>query len=82
MDAQEWLATMGYSATSIKELTPRKPHGEKADVEVLIKTREGEKTEGISIKLVSTSNGFNQIDKLAFSLRKNVEDARRCRERT
>jgi R.HinP1I restriction endonuclease len=40
-----------------------KPHGEKADVEVAVKLHDVEKVEGISIKLVSGPNGFNQIDK-------------------
>jgi hypothetical protein len=35
----------------------------KSDVEVRAKTKADEKTEGISIKLVSSPTGFNQIDK-------------------
>jgi hypothetical protein len=62
-DAQEWLRTMGYSAADVINVAAAKPHGEKADVELLIKTKRGEKTEGISIKLVSNPAGFNQIDK-------------------
>lgn len=62
-DARAWLATMGYRPESVESVTAVKPHGEKADVEVTIKTRSGEQTEGISIKLVSSPNGFNQIDK-------------------
>lgn len=54
---------MGYRPESVESVTAVKPHGEKADVEVTIKTRSGEQTEGISIKLVSSPNGFNQIDK-------------------
>ncbi|MBA3767675.1 MAG: hypothetical protein H0W99_11950, partial [Acidobacteria bacterium] len=36
---------------------------EKADVELRVKTSSGEKREGISVKLVSSPSGFNQIGK-------------------
>lgn len=62
-DARGWLTLMGHSIADVEAVTASKPHGEKADVEVRIKTRKGEKIEGISIKLVSSPNGFNQIDK-------------------
>jgi hypothetical protein len=62
-EAKTWLGFMGYKLAEVESVTATKPHGEKADVEVKVKTRTGEKTEGISIKLVSTSTGFNQIDK-------------------
>lgn len=62
-DARVWLAAMNYDVTEIESVTATKPHGEKADVEVIIRTKSGEKKEGISIKLVSNTNGFNQIDK-------------------
>ncbi len=62
-DAKAWLTTMGYKAVEIESVLAAKPHGFKADVEVRVKTRTGEKTEGISIKLVSSPTGFNQIDK-------------------
>ncbi len=62
-DAREWLSTMGYQSREIVTVIATKPHGEKADVEVLVKTAHSEKKEGISIKLVSSPNGFNQIDK-------------------
>lgn len=62
-EARLWLAAMGYKAAEILSVTAAKPHGEKADVEVVVKTAKGEKKEGISIKLVSNTNGFNQIDK-------------------
>ncbi len=54
---------MNYKIAEIENVTATKPHGEKADVEVRIRTKNGEKVEGISIKLVSSPNGFNQIDK-------------------
>jgi hypothetical protein len=62
-DAKRWLAAMNYDLSKIETVAAGKPHGEKADVEVRIRTRSGEKIEGISIKLVSSPNGFNQIDK-------------------
>src|SRR6185369_4133013 len=62
-DAQAWLATMGYSAADVESVAASKPHGEKADVEVVVKGKAGTRTEGVSIKLVSSPNGFNQIDK-------------------
>lgn len=62
-DARGWLGAMGYKIHEIESVVASKPHGEKADVEVRVKSRSGEKREGISIKLVSSPNGFNQIDK-------------------
>lgn len=63
-DAQAWLAAMDYKPSDILELSAAKPTGSvKADVEVTIKTASGVKVERISIKLVSSSAGFNQIDK-------------------
>ena len=62
-DARVWLTAMNYKLAEIESVAATKPHGEKADVEVVVKTKSGEKKEGISIKLVSSPNGFNQIDK-------------------
>lgn len=62
-DSRIWLGAMNYKLAEIESVTATKPHGEKADVEVAIKTKAGEKKEGISIKLVSSEQGFNQIDK-------------------
>lgn len=62
-DARVWLGFMGFKVPETESVTAAKPHGEKADVEVTVESRSGVKTEGISIKLVSTENGFNQIDK-------------------
>ena len=61
--AQRWLAAMGYSLSEIRSVHATKPHGHKADVEVIIDRSTERTVEGISIKLVSGSNGFNQIDK-------------------
>ncbi|HMU33097.1 MAG TPA: hypothetical protein PKC89_04480 [Pyrinomonadaceae bacterium] len=112
VDAQAWLREMGYDPAKIASLVARKPHGEKADVEVRITKLQSEPPalaggqpcntkelpqsrkdaeeearpqsrkseppvlaggqsgesevecrEGISIKLVSSNQGFNQIDK-------------------
>ena len=62
-DARTWLTTMSYNVAEIESVIATKPHGEKADVEVVVRTKAGSKKEGISIKLVSSPNGFNQIDK-------------------
>ena len=62
-DARAWLESMNHPITEINSVTASKPHGEKADVEVTVKTKSGERVERISIKLVSSQNGFNQIDK-------------------
>lgn len=62
-DARVWLAAMNYKLDEIESVAAAKPHGEKADVEVRVRTRRGETKEGISIKLVSSETCFNQIDK-------------------
>ncbi len=62
-DAREWLEAMNHQIAEINNVSALKPHGEKADVEVTVKTKSGERVERISIKLVSSPNGFNQIDK-------------------
>ncbi len=62
-DAKIWLGAMNYKLADIESIVAAKPHGEKSDVDVQIKTKTGEKREGISIKLVSSEQGFNQIDK-------------------
>lgn len=62
-DARAWLRSMKYNLADIQAVRAVRPSGEKADVEVFIKTKAGETKEGISIKLVSGPNGFNQIDK-------------------
>jgi len=74
---------MSFRIDQIATVTARKPHGEKADIEVLVKTKTGlEKKEGVSIKLVSSPNGFNQVDKRwlrqyvkLWSMPKDVETA-------
>ena len=67
-DARAWLEAMKHSVTDVTSVSATKPHGEKADVEVTVKSKAGEsktseRVERISIKLVSSPNGFNQIDK-------------------
>ncbi len=63
LDARKWLETMGFRLEDVIEVAARKPHGEKSDVDVVVRTKTGERKEGISIKLVSSPTGFNQIDK-------------------
>ena len=67
-DARAWLEAMKHSVAEVTSVSATKPHGEKADVEVTVKSKAGEsktseRVERISIKLVSSANGFNQIDK-------------------
>ena len=62
-DARACLEAMNYQIADIVSLAAAKPHGQKADVEVTVKTKTVERTEKLSIKLVSSPNGFNQIDK-------------------
>lgn len=63
-DARRWLAAMNYKVSGIESVVAVKPHGQKADVEVVIESIDGPTyREGVSIKLVSSPNGFNQIDK-------------------
>jgi hypothetical protein len=62
-DARAWLEAMNYDIADVDSVSASKPHGEKADVEVTVKTKTVERTEKLSIKLVSSPNGFNQIDK-------------------
>lgn len=62
-DARAWLKAMNYKTANIKSVTAAKLYGEKADVEVAINTELGEQVEKISIKLVNSPKGFNQIDK-------------------
>jgi hypothetical protein len=62
-DARAWLATMGYKTDAILSVFAVKPSGQKSDVDVTVETKTGRHTDGISIKLVSSPHGFNQIDK-------------------
>jgi hypothetical protein len=62
-EAAVWLGFMGFKPDDIQSVSAAKPHGEKADVQVRVRTGSAERVEGISIKLVSTQTGFNQIDK-------------------
>ena len=62
-DARVWLTSMNYKLSEIISVSAMKPNGEKSDVQLTIKTKRREFSEGISIKLVSSEQGFNQIDK-------------------
>ena len=62
-DARQWLTSMNHDLAEIKSVSAAKPHGAKADVEVIVESPSGKSIERISIKLVSSANGFNQIDK-------------------
>ena len=64
-DARAWLAILHGRLDGIESVTATIPRGEKAktDVEVRVTAGGCETRYGISIKLVSTERGFNQIDK-------------------
>ena len=61
--AREWLKAMNYSLPDVLSVSAKKPRGGKTDVEVAIETKSGKHVEGISIKLVSSERGYNQVDK-------------------
>jgi hypothetical protein len=63
-DAKAWLRMLGHDPGAVGSVTADKPHGDKADVVVTVRSIDGPASRhGISIKLVSSPNGFNQIDK-------------------
>jgi hypothetical protein len=62
-DGRAWLAILHGGTDDVTSVHAATLHGEKADIEVRITTPAGETRHGISIKLVSTPEGFNQIDK-------------------
>jgi len=65
LDAKEWLALMDYKLNEIEKVEAIKLHGYKTDVQVQITIylKKAISAENVSIKLVSNSTGFNQIDK-------------------
>ena len=64
-EAKEWLKLMGYKMGEIEKVEAVKLHGYKTDVQVQITIylKKAISAENISIKLVSNTTGFNQIDK-------------------
>ncbi|MCL5733304.1 MAG: type II restriction endonuclease [Patescibacteria group bacterium] len=64
-DAKKWLAIMGYPVKEIEKVEAMKLRGYKTDVQVQITIylKKAIAAENLSIKLVSNSQGFNQIDK-------------------
>jgi len=64
-EAKLWLSIMGYRLEKIEKVHAVVLHGYKADVnvQVTVHLKEAIDNENISIKLVSTKTGFNQIDK-------------------
>ena len=63
--AQEWLTIMGYVLQEIESVNATVLHGYKSDVNVQIQVRlkRALDVENIQVKLVSSSAGFNQVDK-------------------
>ncbi|MEP3481070.1 MAG: type II restriction endonuclease [Fuerstiella sp.] len=62
-NSMAWLMIMGHDLQRIESVHATKPHGYKADVEVIVRTKSQSATDRLSIKLVSSAAGFNQIDK-------------------
>ncbi|MDD4893972.1 MAG: type II restriction endonuclease [Candidatus Omnitrophica bacterium] len=64
-DAQKWLVIMGYPLKEIEEVKAVKLRGYKTDVQVKITIimKKAIAAENLSIKLVTTPSGFNQVDK-------------------
>ncbi len=65
-DAQEWLTSMNYNIKEIESVNAVKvPGHHKADVQVQVTIvfKKAIGIENISLKLVTTETGFNQIDK-------------------
>ena len=65
-DAQEWLTSMNYNIKEIESVNAVKVAGHhKADVQVQVTIvfKKAIGIENISLKLVTTETGFNQIDK-------------------
>lgn len=63
--AQAWLSAMEYDIDEIEFVKAVKLAGYKTDVQVqlTIKSRQAIDVENLQVKLVSNSQGFNQIDK-------------------
>lgn len=68
-DAQKWLNIMEYKLDEIEYVKASVLHGYKADinVQIQIKLKSAIDTENIQVKLVSSSKGFNQIDKRSLA---------------
>jgi len=64
-DAQDWLILMGYKINEIEKVEAVILHGYKTDVQVKITIylKNAISSENLSIKLVSSPQGFNQVDK-------------------
>jgi hypothetical protein len=62
--AKLWLKDMGHELSDIVFIRAAKVKGQyKADIQVLVKTKDKETIQNIQVKLVSNPQGFNQIDK-------------------
>ena len=66
--AQKWLGAMGYKISDIEYVKAKKVRGQyKADIQVkiiiVIKLKSQEDSQNLQVKLVSNSQGYNQIDK-------------------
>ncbi len=68
-EAKQWLTIMQYDLNEIEYVKAVVISGHKADVnvQIQIKLKTAIDTENIQVKLVSTSSGFNQVDKRRLS---------------
>ena len=62
-DSRAWLEAMQHVIADVSSVEAQTLDGKKADVQVVVHSTTGIQTEQISIKLVSSPIGFNQIDK-------------------
>ncbi|TNE32807.1 type II restriction endonuclease [bacterium] len=64
-DAQKWLTLMSYNLAEIEYVEAIKIAGYKTDVQVqvTVKLKKAIDVENLQVKLVSNTQGFNQIDK-------------------
>lgn len=65
LQAQQWLAIMGYDLSHIESVKAFVLHGFKADinVQIFVFQKQSVDIRNIQVKLVSNKKGFNQIDK-------------------
>lgn len=66
IDAKKWLETMGYDLQKVEKvraLIIKANHKADIQVQITIYFKEAIARENLSVKLVSNSHGFNQIDK-------------------
>jgi len=61
--AKQWLLDLNVDISNIEELSARRIHQEKTDIQVIIKIKGFSTPFNIQVKLVTIKKGYNQIDK-------------------